>query len=328
MATLAARPLIGCSRWGWLAAACAAIVVALPLIPATTHAQSLYKYRLADGNWTYSDRRPSGLGRLETVNRDLDSGEAGVWLREVENTVGETVLVAVNGYATWVQIAYRIESSRNLAPSVSTAGNLLLPPKQETELLALAPMEAASPVEVGFSYQYLYGHPGARHRPDEPYRLPYALAASHRVSQAFPDVITHANAANRYAIDFEMPIGTRIQAARGGVVVETIGEFFGSGLDLESSGDRANFIRILHDDGTLALYGHLNWGSIRVVAGQRVARGEYIADSGNTGFSSGPHLHFVVQRNRAGAIESVPISFAGAAGVLLNPETGDHPIAH
>ena len=71
-------------------------------------------------------------------------------------------------------------------------------------------------------------------------------------------------------------------------------------------------MRILHDDGTYAVYAHLNWNSIRVRVGDYVDRGEYIADSGNTGFSSGPHLHFVVVRNSGMSVDSVPVSFAGA----------------
>jgi len=227
-----------------------------------------------------------------------------------------------------VQIAYRVESSRNLESGVPTQGNSLLPPQTETRLMTLTPVDTGSPTEVSFSYQYIYGHPGDRHRADEPYRLPYALAEAHRISQAYPDVISHSTSAQRYAVDFEMPIGTQVFAAREGVVIESSGKFFTAGLEFERNVNQANFVRILHDDGTLALYGHLNWRSIRVVPGQRVSRGESIADSGNTGYSTGPHLHFVVQRNRAGAVESVPVTFVGAAGSVLIPETGDHPVAY
>jgi murein DD-endopeptidase MepM/ murein hydrolase activator NlpD len=57
----------------------------------------------------------------------------------------------------------------------------------------------------------------------------------------------------------------------------------------------------------MAIDGHLNWNTIRVTPGQHVTRGEYIADSGNTGFTTGPPLHFAVQRNRGGAIVSVRV---------------------
>src|SRR5690606_16039404 len=99
-------------------------------------------------------------------------------------------------------------------------------------------------------------------------------------------------------------------------------DFFENGTDLGVNGPRANVVRVLHDDGTMSLYGHLNWNSIRVRPGQRVARGEYLADSGNTGFSTGPHLHFVVQRNKGGALESVPVEFAGPGGAPITLQTG------
>jgi murein DD-endopeptidase MepM/ murein hydrolase activator NlpD len=78
--------------------------------------------------------------------------------------------------------------------------------------------------------------------------------------------------------------------------------------------DQANVVEILHDDGSIAVYAHLHWDSIRVRIGQHVARGEYIANSGNTGFSSGPHLHFAVILNSGSENVSVPVQFAGPAG--------------
>ncbi|HSG66493.1 MAG TPA: M23 family metallopeptidase, partial [Gammaproteobacteria bacterium] len=78
----------------------------------------------------------------------------------------------------------------------------------------------------------------------------------------------------------------------------------------------------------MALYAHLQWDSIRVEPGQRVARGELLARSGNTGFSTGPHLHFVVQRNRGGFVVSVPVEFAGADGGPVSPRLDDAPVAY
>ena len=86
--------------------------------------------------------------------------------------------------------------------------------------------------------------------------------------------------------------------------------------------DEANFVQILHDDGTHAIYAHLQLDTVRVKIGQRVARGEYIANSGNTGFSSGPHLHFVVLHNVGLRSESVPVTFAGPGGASVSPRSG------
>jgi hypothetical protein len=78
--------------------------------------------------------------------------------------------------------------------------------------------------------------------------------------------------------------------------------------------DQANMVEILHDDGTIAVYAHLHWDSVRVQPGQFVRRGEYIANSGNTGFSTGAHLHFAVIRNSGLAAESVPDSSSQGPG--------------
>ena len=117
-----------------------------------------------------------------------------------------------------------------------------------------------------------------------------------------------------------MPIGTAVYAARGGMVFEIAADFYESGTDLSLDGPRANFVRILHEDGTMAVYAHLNWNTIRVRPGDQVERGEYLADSGNTGFSTGPHLHFDVQRNNGRELISVPFEFAGRTGTPLAPQ--------
>lgn len=305
-----------------LAVACSAAFAApLP-------GQELYRYRDARGVWVYTDRPPDAAVDFERLPIERSEAEPVVELFERERADGTYVLVARNPFYGTVQIAFELLSTSNVAADVPQRGNRILDPRTDTELFPLQPVRRDVPLQLEYGFQYLHGRPGAKHAPEEPYRLPYALASDFVVSQAFPDTVTHADEANRYAIDFVMPVGTGVYAARAGVVIEVASEYFESGVDLATDGSRANIVRVLHPDGTMALYAHLNWNSIRVVPGQRVARGEHLADSGNTGFSTGPHLHFVVQRNAGGIMESVPIEFSGPGGRSIAVATGDRPTAY
>ena len=105
-------------------------------------------------------------------------------------------------------------------------------------------------------------------------------------------------------------------AARAGVVMQVESDFDKAGLNREKYGGRANFVRILHDDGTMALYAHLKPEGVMVRVGQRVQAGQQIGLSGNTGFTTGPHLHFAIQVNRGMRLESIPFRMNGPRGLL------------
>jgi murein DD-endopeptidase MepM/ murein hydrolase activator NlpD len=295
-------------------------LLALSALPAG--AQNLYKYRDANGVWVFTDRKPDGQQAYEQreLRRTFEQPEVRLFQRSAGGAID---LIAQNTYYGPVQLAFRLSHMDNLSSRTPRSGIKLLPARSESTLLVAE--KSVQDVEMSFEYefQFLPGDPAAEHSPDRPYRLPYALSTSARVSQAFPDTSTHGDPSSRDAIDFVMPIGTNVFAARDGVVIEVASDFFESGTDRLVDGPRANVVRVLHDDGTMSLYAHLNWNSIRVVPGQRVERGQYLADSGNTGFTTGPHLHFVVQRNKGGAIVSVPIEFAGAGGAPITVHSGE-----
>ena len=82
-------------------------------------------------------------------------------------------------------------------------------------------------------------------------------------------------------VDWACPIGTAVMASCGGTVVQA-GWFSGYG----------NCITIRHPDGKQTRYGHLS--KILVSSGQKVTQGQKIALSGNTGRSTGPHVHFEI----------------------------------
>jgi murein DD-endopeptidase MepM/ murein hydrolase activator NlpD len=76
-------------------------------------------------------------------------------------------------------------------------------------------------------------------------------------------------------------------------------------------------VRILHDDGSMAVYAHLREGGVWVRQGQRVHAGQTIGLSGNTGYTSGPHLHFAIEVNRGMRVESIPMRIRAPDGSML-----------
>ncbi|OBU65709.1 peptidase [Stenotrophomonas maltophilia] len=165
------------------------------------------------------------------------------------------------------------------------------------------------------------GNPAAQAE-DVAYRLPFDVPRL-RVDQAPQGRFSHDDDENRDAVDFALPQATLVLAAREGTVMQIQDGFHGNGLDRERDGSRANFVRVLHSDGSMALYGHLLAGGMRVRRGQAVQAGQPIGLSGNSGYSSGPHLHFVVQVNRGMGLRSVPVRIFTAQGQLQFARQGE-----
>lgn len=284
-------------------------------------AQTLYKYRGPDGELVYSDRAPSDGDDVEV--RALPAPRAAPAVTVAQRIdAGEVHLRARNDYYAPVELVLGFDELENVAPPAPDQPlRFVLAPQSETDLLQLGATGGLATVR--YRYRWLVGDPASEHRPALPYRAPFAAASSHIISQAFPTAATHSTPDSRHAVDIAMPVGTDVYAARSGIVFEVVAGNYSGGNDPETDALTANLVRILHEDGTYAEYAHLNWNTIRVRPGDRVRRGDYIADSGNTGFSSGPHLHFAVIRNRGLGVESVPVVFAGPNGKEIAPRTGD-----
>ena len=151
------------------------------------------------------------------------------------------------------------------------------------------------------------GDPAA-HPDDHLYRLPFD-SPHVRVSQGFGGHYSHDDAQNRHAVDFPLAVGTPVFAARAGTVMQVV----------EDAPDDGSLLRILHADGSMAVYAHLQGGGFRVRPGQHVEAGQVLALSGNSGRSSGPHLHFAVQANTGLALVSIPFRMIGPQGELKFP---------
>jgi murein DD-endopeptidase MepM/ murein hydrolase activator NlpD len=142
------------------------------------------------------------------------------------------------------------------------------------------------------------------------YQLPFETGKSYRLIQGYYSAFSHKN---RAALDFKMKRGTKVSAARDGIVIR-----------VKEDGDRGgwnrkyrpygNNIVIQHADGTRAGYWHLQKDGALVNVGDTVRAGQVIGLSGKTGYTALPHLHFMVWSNYNDSWQQVPTRFATASG--------------
>jgi murein DD-endopeptidase MepM/ murein hydrolase activator NlpD len=279
-----------------------------------------YRYKDANGQWVYTDRPPTDGRNAQSIalgGVGAASPKMAVIPRSTETGIA---LVAVNECRCTAEFIVKAHTA-----SGDKTGRQVVATQSEAVLLDIG--AEAGPSEVRYEYGFVIGEPNVEHQPSRPYRAPFALAQQFLVTQAPPDAVTHRDPASRNAVDIGMPVGTAVHAAREGVVINVARDHFRGGLNAKDMTE-ANFVEILHDDGTYAIYAHLQLDTVRVRPGQQVARGEYIANSGNTGFTSGPHLHFVVLRNAGLRSESLPVTFAGPAGSSVTPQSGKVLVAY
>lgn len=216
-----------------------------------------------------------------------------------------------------VEVLLKFKRNSNVRSSPVLPARAVVPARSSVLVATIA---MTDPIRGGDFELLLDGLPGdpASRPQDYDYRLPFDYGRV-RVDQGPGGSFSHNDAQNLYAIDFAVPEGTPILAVREGVVMQVESDFEKAGLNREKYGGRANFIRILHGDGSMAVYAHLKPEGVQVRVGQYVRKGQRIGLSGNTGFSTAPHLHFVVQANRGMQLESIPFRMFGPLGQLKFP---------
>lgn len=123
------------------------------------------------------------------------------------------------------------------------------------------------------------------------YELPFKKGGKYRVVQGYGGLFSHIHTA---ALDFAMPVGTPVYAARGGIIYGYRDDSNEGGI-LSKYKNKANYILIKHDDGSFGCYWHLQKNGVLVKHGY-VTAGQQIGLSGATGQVVSPHLHFSVKK--------------------------------
>ncbi len=212
-----------------------------------------------------------------------------------------------------VEVELRYRQADNVTATPRLPARAVVPAGGSVVVARFYPGDARQGNELALAMDALPGDPRAR-AGEAIYRLPFAQAQV-RVDQAFGGGHSHRDEQNHYAVDFALAEGTPVLAARRGTIMQVEQDSH------DGPGQPANLVRVLHEDGSMAVYAHLKQASAWVSPGQVIDAGQVLALSGNTGQSTAPHLHFAVQLNRGMRLVSIPFRMQGPAGELRFPRS-------
>lgn len=291
-----------------------ALLGAVLLLAQGADATTVFKYRGADGVWHYSDQRPGAQQPVEILQLfGATPEQRQTVLVEQRGSAQRPEFYVVNRNLAPVEVKFWLTDTDNVRPLAPLAG--VVPGRGELRVAQLEPQVAAQPMRYRHQLRWQLGDPNARPDPYYAYAPPVPARGGFTIAQGFEGSYSHNTPGSRYAIDIGMPIGTAVHAARGGQVISVQDGFSQGGNSVAYRG-QTNSIYVLHSDGTFGIYAHLRQRSALVRPGQYVRAGEILAQSGNTGYTTGPHLHFAVLRNDGLRWASVPFVLATPAGIV------------
>ena len=293
------------------------LFAAAALMMSAAQADNIYKYQDEDGIWHFTDRAPDESIEFEVVYMERER-EARIKLRR-EGPKENPVYMLFNDFWGPVEVELKFEQAVNVLSEPILPARFVVPSQTEEALLGIGALNQRKGFNYRLTMSSVPGQPMATPVSGLIILPPFPADQAYPISQGFNGETTHTTPDSTYAVDIVMPVGTPIHAVRKGRVMDIEEDFNKGGTDFEKFADKANHVRILHEDGTMALYAHLDLASVNVRLGARVRAGQKIARSGNTGFSSGPHLHFAIQQNVGMKLVSIPFQFRAPDGATVTP---------
>jgi len=217
-----------------------------------------------------------------------------------------------------VTIGLDFRDVRNLRPPAEPVRRVVAP--HSSVAIELPAVRWGEPVNADVAISIDLGSSETEPDPDFVYAVPFGGFARRPLIQGFDGEGTHLGSM-RYSLDFGMPEGTPVLAAREGVVLY-LQDGFTEGRADPRLLERANLVVVAHEDGTMASYGHLRAG-LSVAVGDTVSEGELLGMSGRTGFAGQPHLHFHVGVRMLGEPgRTIPIRMRDRDGEVLDLTDG------
>lgn len=237
-------------------------------------------------------------------------------------TDGSVDVYASNSYVCEESVLIEFTSLKNMKTEVELPFKGVVPAgAKEYKLFTLTIKDISKESQIGYIAKNCHGDIFTKkHDNNYIYTIPYAEGKKYPLDQGYGGKFSHYMEGKKHALDFVMDEGSEICAARGGVVVEVKDNSNKGGKSIKFQ-DYGNYITICHDDGTLANYYHLKKSGRKVDVGDMVTSGQLIALSGNTGWSSGPHLHFQVYSfTEELEVKSIPTKFLQEEGKAITLE--------
>lgn len=238
-----------------------------------------------------------------------------VCIRSVDTPSGRAYQ-AVNEEPVPVTIVLTFESSANVRPGGDLPIERVVPANSTMILVRLRRVLQDPSRRARLSIAIDLGSSDTEPDADHLYAVPFGGEGRRELIQGFDGADSHG-ASMRYSLDFAMPAGTPVLAARAGTVLYLQGGFTEGGADPDLL-EQANLVVVAHSDGTMASYGHLTSG-IPVSVGDVVDEGAVLGSSGATGFAGQPHLHFHVGVRMLGTPgRTIPIQLKNREGSVLD----------
>jgi murein DD-endopeptidase MepM/ murein hydrolase activator NlpD len=294
------------------------IALALLLILPLASGSDVYRWVDSKGNVHYDDKASANPAAVKLPIHNPLADPSNLADLQIDRHGDSSDVYVSNRLAGPLEIQLSLSNATNVQTEPQLPLRQVLAANERALVSRIGAGRVDQPSSYVIGLMAIPGDPQTIAR-DVVYSLPVDENSNWQLGQTFHGGFSHNDEQNLYAVDIIVDQGTPILAARGGVVMQVESGFDRGGLNKETYGARANLVRILHDDGSMAIYAHLRENGVMVRVGEKVSLGQLIGYSGNTGYSSGPHLHFCVQVNSAGRLISIPFRMVGPNGFLALP---------